>query len=154
MATVTYNDESFTCTTALKGADYIHLLDDDGHMVATFDGVSDFSKFVISGGSWTTPSPANDCAAVIIEDGTIENGGKIANSVVLTAAGWTDNLQTVALAGMTGSKNIVVSPAPASHVAYGEASIYCSAQGNGTLTFTCDGTPDSDLAVNVLVMGG
>ena len=33
MPTVTYNNENFTCTTALKGADYIHLLDaETGHV--------------------------------------------------------------------------------------------------------------------------
>ena len=154
MPTVTYNDESYTCTIAFKGEDYIHLMDSNGLMIAAFDGVTDFSGFGISDGNWVTPSPANDCVAIVNEDSTISNGGKIANSVVLTAAGWSDNLQTVALAGMTGSKNIVVSPAPASHVAYGEASVYCSAQADGSLTFTSDDAPTSNLTVNVLVIGG
>lgn len=79
-------------------------MDSSGLVIAAFDGVTDFSGFVISDGNWVTPSPANDHLAVISEDGTVDNGGKIANSVTLTAAGWSDNLQTVALAGMTGTK--------------------------------------------------
>lgn len=76
MITVTYNDVSYECTTALKGADYIHLLDADGSCTAAFDGVMDFSAFAISGGDWTTPASADDCyLATIGEDGSIRKGG-------------------------------------------------------------------------------
>ena len=76
MITVTFLDETYECTTALKGSDYIHLLDSDGGMVASFDGVTDFSDFEISNGEWTTPMSENDChVAVIREDGTIAKGG-------------------------------------------------------------------------------
>lgn len=76
MITVTYLGESYECVTALKGADYIHLLDSEGCMVAAFDGVSDFSDFAITGGDWTIPTPEQDCyLAVVKEDGTIGKGG-------------------------------------------------------------------------------
>jgi len=153
MPTVTYNDESYTCTIAFKGEDYIHLMDSNGLMIAAFDGVTDFSGFGISDGNWVTPSPANDCVAIVNEDSTISNGGKIANSVVLTAAGWSDNLQTVALAGMTGSKNIVVSPAPASFEAWCEAGVRATAQNGKNLTFTCTDVPEMDLTANILIVG-
>ena len=42
MPTVTYNDETYTCTTALKGTDCIHLLDSEGAMMVAFDGITDF----------------------------------------------------------------------------------------------------------------
>ena len=76
MATVTYLNESYECAVAFNGADYIHLVDANGDMVASFDGVTDFSGFTISGGNWTTPASNDDCyLAVIREDGTIGKGG-------------------------------------------------------------------------------
>lgn len=76
MPTLTYLGESITCTTALKGADYIHLLDDNGCMIAAFDGVSDFSGFTLTDGDYTTPVDHNDCyIAVIREDGSVAKGG-------------------------------------------------------------------------------
>ncbi len=72
MPTVTYNNESFTCTTALKGEDYIHLLDASGNMITAFDGVVDFSGFSISDGDWTSPTDVDLCSIAVIEDdGTI-----------------------------------------------------------------------------------
>ena len=68
MATVTYNNESFTCTTALKGTDYIHLLDAKGAMMVAFDGITDFSGYSITGGSWTTPTPPDECYFAVVED--------------------------------------------------------------------------------------
>lgn len=76
MAKVTYLNESYECAVAFKGADYIHLVDSDGNMVASFDGVTDFSGFLISGGSFTTPANDDNCyIAVVREDGTIGKGG-------------------------------------------------------------------------------
>lgn len=71
-------------------------------------------------------------------------------SATLTTAGWSSKTQTVNVTGVTASNTVVVSPAPTSHVAYCEAGIYCSAQGAGTLTFTCDEVPESALTVNIL----
>lgn len=68
MPTVTYNDESYTCTTALKGADYIHLLDSNGNMIAAFDGITDFSGYSITDGFWTTPTPPDECCFAVVED--------------------------------------------------------------------------------------
>jgi len=76
MATVSYLGESYSCSVALKGANYIHLLDENGYLIAAFDGVSNFSSFQISGGNWTVPASDDDCyLAVIREDGTIGKGG-------------------------------------------------------------------------------
>lgn len=72
MPTVTYNNESFTCTTALKGTDYIHLLDASGDMIVAFDSVADFSGFSITDGVWTSPKSVNDCNITVLgEDGVI-----------------------------------------------------------------------------------
>lgn len=75
MATVKCHNFTFECTTAIKGADYIHLLDSEGVMVAAFDGVTDFSIFSIENGTWQSPTAEHDCyVAVIRDDGTIGKG--------------------------------------------------------------------------------
>ena len=71
MATVKYMDVSYPCSKAIKGPDYIHLVDENGVMIAAFDGVSDFSGFSISNGSWATPTDTAKCTVVVArEDGT------------------------------------------------------------------------------------
>ena len=76
MPTLKYLDEAFDCTTAIKGDDYIHLLDDNGVMVAAFDAITDFSGFTLENGSYVSPTADHSCrVAVIRDDGTIGVGG-------------------------------------------------------------------------------
>lgn len=83
MATVTYLGENYECSVAIKGDDYIHLLDENGMMIAAFDGVTNFSNFMISGANWYTPVSDNYCyVAVVREDGTIGKGGHLCSSLV------------------------------------------------------------------------
>lgn len=71
MLTVTFCGNTYICATALKGPDYVHLVDDAGIMIAAFEGVSDFSGFAIAGGSWTTPKSTDECPVVLMrEDGS------------------------------------------------------------------------------------
>ena len=72
-------------------------------------------------------------------------------AATLTTANWSSNTQTVNVTGVTASNAVIVSAAPASYLSYSEFGVYCSAQGAGTLTFTCDSTPDVNLTVNVLI---
>ena len=75
MATVTFNGETFTCTTAIKGEDYIFLLDGDGDVIVSFEGIADFSSFYITDGDWVIPTPENECRiAVVKDDGTMGKG--------------------------------------------------------------------------------
>lgn len=76
MAIVTHLGQEYSCSIALKGVDYIHLLNELGQMTVAFDGVSDFSGFSITDGSWTLPTPEGECfLAVVKDDGTIGKGG-------------------------------------------------------------------------------
>lgn len=77
-------------------------------------------------------------------------------TVSLTAAGWSNNQQTVAVANVTADSaatSVIVAPAPAAdnYVAYNDSGVRCTAQGAGTLTFSCDSVPSTALTVNVLV---
>lgn len=73
-------------------------------------------------------------------------------SVTLTTAWWSSSTQTVSATWVTASNTVIVSPAPSSISDYTDNWVYCSAQGSGTLTFTCDSTPSNSITVNVVIM--
>ena len=58
--------------------------------------------------------------------------------------------QTINVQGVTASNTVLVGPAPVSAEDYATAGIICTAQGNGTLTFTCQTIPSVDLTLNVV----
>ncbi len=88
MAVVTHFDKEYSCTTAIKGGDYVHLLNEDGEMIVAFDGVTDFSSFSITSGSWTTPTPENECyVAVVKDDGTMGKGGHKSSDILPKSGG-------------------------------------------------------------------
>lgn len=70
----------------------------------------------------------------------------------LAVADWSSNTQTVSVTGVTASNIVIVSPAPASATDYAAAGIVCTAQGAGTLTFTCTTVPSNAITVNVIIM--
>ena len=74
-------------------------------------------------------------------------------TVTLSVASWSNNSQTVTATGVTADNTIIISPSPTSHTAYGSAKVVCTAQTMNTLTFTCGEIPESDLTVNVVILG-
>lgn len=80
--------------------------------------------------------------------------GAVSNSftVLLPAAGWADNMQTVTANGVTGNNTIWASPTTQSYDAYCEGRVRCTAQAENLLTFACDDVPADDITVNVTVI--
>lgn len=75
MAIVKHMGVEYPCSKAVRGTNYIHLLNEKGKIVVAFDGVSDFSGFSITGGSWVMPTAEDDCyVAVVKDDGTMGKG--------------------------------------------------------------------------------
>ena len=72
--------------------------------------------------------------------------------VSLAPGSWSSNKQTVNVSGITANNIVIVTPAPTSLSAYGEAGVYCSAQAAGKLTFTCTEVPSVTLNVNVIIL--
>ena len=70
----------------------------------------------------------------------------------LTVADWNNSTQTVNVTGVTASNAVIISPAPANAAEYASCGVLCTAQGSGTLTFTCQSTPTNDLTVNVIIL--
>lgn len=79
---------------------------------------------------------------------------KMTVTITLLSNGWSDSVQTVNVEGVTSEEDqvVIVSPVPASSIAYNSAGVKCSSEGEGTLTFTCESIPTADLSVNVLVL--
>lgn len=65
-------------------------------------------------------------------------------------AGWTDGEQTVAVLGVTADATVIIGGDPGSD--YNEFEVYCSGQGNGTLTFTAPYQPNGDLTANAVIL--
>lgn len=119
-----------------------------------------------NGSAWTTIAPRAS-ASDIYGTLAVENGGTGATTaeealeklgaqsqhtavtVTIPASGWVDHQQTISVPGVTADNTVIPGPAPASHMAYAENGVYCSAQAKDSLTFTCDYVPDVDLTVNV-----
>lgn len=76
----------------------------------------------------------------------------VARTATLTVAGWSNKAQSVSVAGVTANSIITATYAPASRAAWIDADVYCSAQGAGTLTFTCDTVPTQALTANIVIL--
>lgn len=78
MALVTHLGKEYSCTTAVKGEDYIHLFNENGQLTTVFDGISDFSGFSITGGAWTTVPHGDiavpDVRCIFAGTGALESG--------------------------------------------------------------------------------
>lgn len=88
------------------------------------------------------------------EDGAVKSVG---STVLLNAGSWVQSgsayVQTVAVGGATANKNIVTSPAASGWAASQDSNIRCTAQGDGTLTFTADSIPTESVYFNVILLG-
>ena len=73
-------------------------------------------------------------------------------TVTLASANRSNNEITVTATWVTASNTVIVAPDLSSITDYTDAEIYCSAQGSGTLTFTCGTTPSNDIDVNVVIL--
>ena len=73
-------------------------------------------------------------------------------TVTLASANWSSKSITVSATGVTASNTVITSPSPSDYSDYTDAEIYCSAQGSGTLTFTCSTEPTNDIDVNVVIL--
>ena len=82
-------------------------------------------------------------------------GPSVDVTATLSASGWNADAktQTVSVAGVTATVNLIITAAPDSYMAYAEAGVRCTAQGAGTLTFACETVPTEDVAANVLILG-
>lgn len=73
--------------------------------------------------------------------------------VTLATNGWdTSSTQTVDVPGIRANASLIVTGSPETYTAYNDAGVFMSAQGENTLTFTCEYQPSSELKANVLML--
>ena len=75
-------------------------------------------------------------------------------TVTLTAAGWSDNAQTISNAKfLSAGYAYTVAPASGSFADYADAMVYADdVTTNGQMVFHCDSAPTADLTVNIVRM--
>ena len=83
---------------------------------------------------------------------TPSGGGASSATATLAVNDWSSNTQTVSVTGVSASNNVIVAAAPASQADYTSAGILCTAQGAGTLSFSCQTVPTNAITVNVLII--
>lgn len=72
-------------------------------------------------------------------------------TATLAAAAWSNLSQQVAVAGVTASSTVIVSPDPASAEAWGKAGVRAAAQDAGKVTFACRKVPATALTANIAI---
>lgn len=85
-------------------------------------------------------------------DTVLVNGAYSTTATIGTVAWGAGKTATVNVDGVETNSLVFVAPAPSSYTAYTNAGIYCSTQGDGTLTFTCTTLPTNSITVNVVIM--
>ena len=73
-------------------------------------------------------------------------------SFSLAAGSWSNLTQTVSVSGVTSDSIVLVTPAPASYTVYHGCGVFCSSQGDGTLTFSAVNKPETALTVQILLI--
>lgn len=73
-------------------------------------------------------------------------------TIELTMDNWIDKKQLVNIDKVTAENTIIVSASPSNHKEYCQSGVYCSAQDDGVLTFTCDTIPEISLFVNIVIL--
>lgn len=71
--------------------------------------------------------------------------------ITIATSAWSNKTATVSVSGVTANNAVDVAPAESTYDAYTTAGIRASAQGSGTLTFTCKTVPTVAISVNVKV---
>lgn len=102
---------------------------------------------------WTETSVANELKAIYM---TLAKKAEksVDFTVTLTAAGWSDNMQTISNERFVSTGYAyTVAPASGSFANYAEAMIYADdVTTNGKMVFHCDSVPTADLTVNIVRM--
>lgn len=99
---------------------------------------------VAQGGTGATTAAAARTALGAVNKSDIE--------VALPTSGWgSDGIQTVSVEQITTESSVLVAPNPSVYASYHQYGVYCSDQGDGTLSFKYRIKPEIDLIVNAVI---
>lgn len=101
-----------------------------------------------------TASAAHSITSSDISAWNAKQSAITSTTTTISVANWNATTTcTKSVTGVTSSNSVIVTPAPASISTWTSNGVYCSAQGSGTLTFTCSTTPSADITVNIMIVG-
>ena len=75
--------------------------------------------------------------------------------ISLPLSGWTGSstfTNTIAISSVKADTIVIASPAPSDKDAFAFSNVYCSAQAEGSLTFTAKTKPTTDLTANLIIV--
>lgn len=99
---------------------------------------------VAQGGTGATTAAAARAALGAVNKSDIE--------IALPVSGWDSNgVQTVSVEQITTESSVLVAPNPSVYASYHQYGVYCSDQGDGTLSFKYRIKPEIDLVVNTVI---
>lgn len=132
----------------------ITLIDKNGTTVATITHGIDGHTPVKGIDYWTSDEQGEIKADLQQTLKTyIDNWSPSYKTITLASAGWNNDMQTVQIEDVKVGSVVFIAPEPsaANYAMYNDQGIRCIAQGDGSLTFSCESTPDIDVTVNVAV---
>lgn len=132
----------------------ITIIDKNGTTVATIThGIDGYTP--VKGVDYWTPDEQGEIKADLQQTfkAYIDNWSPSYKTITLTKAEWSNNRQTVQIEDVKTGSVVFVAPEPSNsnYVLYSDAAIRCIAQGDGSLTFTCETVPEADVLFNVAV---
>ena len=139
------NTGAITSDTAAASGDKLVIADDSDSSKLKRSGIAlgtDTTTFLRNDGTWAAPSGGGGGVTYTTQ------------AVSIATSAWSGGTATVSASAVTASNDVIVTPAPASMAAWAAAGVYCSAQGAGTLTFTCSTAPSAALTANVMAFDG
>lgn len=73
MIKVTFGENTYECSRAVRGVNYIRLYDENNILIVSFEGVSDTTQFIIKDGEWESgvSSSVVTGSASLADDGTL-----------------------------------------------------------------------------------
>lgn len=108
-------------------------------------------------GSTNLTFTASDTADTLVihgyKSGSIQSGVFATETIEIDPGDWSSSTCTKSSSYVTATNIVILGPAPDDMDNYLNAEIKCTAQGAGTLTFTCVTTPTASITVNVIVGG-
>ncbi len=108
---------------------------------------------VVSAASVDT-APTSGSANLVTSGGVKKYVDEKHSAVSVTVSGWDSTMKaTCACSGVTANNNIIVTPAPASYLAWSECQVRAVAQSANSITFQCEEVPSENLTANVLIVG-
>lgn len=84
--------------------------------------------------------------------GTAASTKRTEVNITLPVSGWVDNSQVISVDGVTAKSTIFAGGDMGSEPEYSGCGVYCSGQGNGTLTFSCSVVPSEDVVADVIIL--